>query len=70
MEEECFGLPRGGAIFGVMIGAVIIIVGLLYLLGQIFDWEVNVWETLWPLLMIVVGILILAGAAYGLSRRR
>lgn len=68
--EECFGLPRGGAIFGILVGAIIIIVGLLYRLGQYLGWTIEFWSTLWPLLIIAVGILILAGAVYGLSRRR
>lgn len=68
--EECFGLPRGGAIFGILVGAIIIIVGLLYLLGQYLGWTIEFWSTLWPLIIIAVGILIFAGAVYGLSRRR
>ncbi|MCK5626287.1 hypothetical protein KAI11_05470, partial [Candidatus Bathyarchaeota archaeon] len=35
-EDECFGLPRGGAIFGLFIGLIIIIVGL----QQVFGWEI------------------------------
>jgi len=61
-EEECFGLPRGGAIFGLFIGIIIIIVGL----QQIFGWEIDVG----PFAIIIVGILFLAGAIYALSRRR
>lgn len=68
--EECFGVPRGGAIFGILLGAVIIIVGLLYVMGQFFGWTIDVWETLWPLVLVIIGVLILAGAVYGLSRRR
>ena len=68
--EECFGLPRGGTIFVMLIGVVIIVVGLMCLIGQYVGWTVEFWGTLWPLLIIVVGILVLAGAIYGLSRRR
>jgi len=60
--DECFGLPRGGAIFGLFIGIIIIIVGL----QQVFDWQIDVG----PLATIVVGLLFVAGAIYGLIRRK
>jgi len=62
MENECFGLPRGGAIFGLLIGIIIIIVGL----QQVFEWQIDVG----PLATIIVGLLFVAGAIYGLTRRR
>ena len=62
MEHECFGLPRGGVIFGLLIGLIIIIVGL----QQIFGWKIDVG----PLAIIIVGILFVAGAIYTLSRRQ
>jgi uncharacterized membrane protein YvbJ len=68
--DECFGVLRGGAIFGILLGAIIILVGVVYFFGQAFGWNVNVWNVVWPLLLIVIGILIFAGAAYGLSRER
>lgn len=61
-RDECFGLPRGGAIFGLFIGLIIIIVGL----QQLFGWEIDVG----PFAIIIVGILFVAGAIYGLSRRK
>jgi len=61
-RDECFGLPRGGAIFGLFIGLIIIIVGL----QQLFGWQIDVG----PFAIIIFGILIIAGAIYGLSRRR
>lgn len=61
VENECFGLPRGGAIFGLFIGIIIIIFGL----QQIFGLDIE----LGPFIIIIIGILILAGAIYGLSRR-
>ena len=68
-EDECFGLPHGGVIFGVIVGAIIIIVGLSSLLSNVFKLNIEVWNAFWPLLVIVVGLLILAGAIYGLRRR-
>ncbi len=60
-RDECFGLPRGGAIFGLFIGLIIIIVGL----QQMFGWEIDIG----PFAIIIFGVLVLAGAIYGLSRR-
>jgi len=62
-EEECFGLPRGGAIVGIIFGIIIILAGLSWLLG--FD----LWENFGFILIIIFGVLILAGALYRLSRR-
>lgn len=68
--DECFGVPRGGAIFAILLGAIIILVGVVYFFGQAFGWNVNVWNVVWPLIIIVIGILIFAGAVYGLTRER
>lgn len=62
-EDECFGLPHGGAIAGIIFGLVIIIVGIAIFLGE------EVWSYLWPFLIIVFGTLIVAGALYGMRRR-
>jgi len=62
-EEGCFGLPHGGAIVGLIIGVLIIFVGLSWLAGV--DWG----KYLRPLVIIVFGILIVAGTLYGLRRR-
>ena len=61
-KEECFGLPHGGAIFGLFIGAIIILVGLI----NLFKWEIDIG----PSAIIIVGLLFVAGAIYALSRRR
>ena len=61
-EEECFGLPHGGAIAGLIIGIIIILVGVSRVTG--FEWEF-----FWPVVVITFGILVVAGAVYGLSRR-
>ena len=62
LEDECFGLPHGRAIVGLFFGAIIIIIGL----GNLFGWSID----LGPLAMIMFGILIIAGAIYGLTQRR
>jgi len=61
-RDECFGLPHGGAVFGLFIGAMIILWGL----TQIFGWKVE----LGTYAIIIIGILIVAGAIYGITRRR
>ncbi len=62
-EEECFGLPGGGAIAGIIFGIIIILAGLSWFLG--FDF----WENFGFILIIILGVLILAGALYRLRRR-
>ena len=61
-DDGCFGLPHGGAIFGLFIGVLIIFAGL----QQLYEWNVDVG----PFAIIVFGLLIMAGAFYGLTRRR
>jgi len=61
-EEECFGLPYGGAIAGLIFGIIIILVGISWFTG--FEWE-----HFWPAVVIIFGTLVIAGAVYGLSRR-
>jgi uncharacterized membrane protein YvbJ len=62
-EQECFGLPHGGAIVGLIIGIVIILAGLSSLAGIDFG------RYVWPLVIVVFGILIVVGALYSYSRR-
>jgi uncharacterized membrane protein YvbJ len=64
VEEECFGLPQGGAIVGLAFGAFIIIIGIALYFGQ----DIGRW--IGPSAAIVFGILIVTGAIYGLTRRR
>ena len=56
--DECFGLPGGGAIFGLFIGAKIIFVELQLVL------RVNI--NIEPFAIIIFGLLVVAGALYGL----
>ncbi|MCW4053105.1 MAG: zinc ribbon domain-containing protein [Candidatus Bathyarchaeota archaeon] len=64
-EDECFGLPHGGAIIGIIFGAIIILVGL----ALLYDWSV-LWSYFWPFIVIIFGILIISGALYGMMRRK
>ena len=61
-RDECFGLPHGGAIFGLFIGAIIILWGLSEALG----WK----NELSTFAAIAIGLLIVAGAVRGLTRKR
>lgn len=61
-RDECFGLPQGGAIFGIIIGIVIIITGLQSLIG--FDLDLG------PYMIILVGILIAGGAIYQMNKNK
>ena len=61
-EKECFGLPHGGTIFGLIIGIIIIVVGISTLAGIDLD--------LGPLMILIFGVLILGGALYRLTRKR
>ena len=60
-EQECFGLPHGGTIFGLIIGLIIILVGVTSLAGVDIEF--------WPLIVIIFGLLIAGGAIYSLTQR-
>jgi len=64
-EKECFGLPHGGAIAGLVIGIIIILAGISWLVSEVYEIKLEIW----PFIVIIFGILVLAGALYGLSRR-
>ena len=61
-KQECFGLPHGGTIIGLIIGIIIILVGVTSLAG--IDLE------LWPLIIVIFGLLIFGGAIYSLTHKR
>jgi hypothetical protein len=67
MENECFGLPRGGTIVGLTIGAIILLAGLIWLLQQSGLVASNV--SVWPFAIMIFGILIILGALYGRRSR-
>ena len=62
VENECFGLPHGGAIFGLIIGIIIILVGVTSVVGIDIHW--------WPLTLLVFGLLVFGGALYSIIRKR
>jgi hypothetical protein len=63
-ESECFGLPHGGSIAGLIIGLIIILWGVTTALGIDFG------DYLWAFVVIIFGTLMVAGALYTMSRKR
>ena len=61
-EDECFGLPHGGTIFGLIIGIIIILIGITWVVGIDLD--------IWPFIIVIFGLLIAVGAIYTLIRKR
>ena len=61
-RDECFGLPHGGAIAGLIFGILVMLWGT----RELFGWSID----FGPFMMIVIGLLIVGGAVYGLSRKR
>lgn len=67
VEEECFGIPRGGAVVGLAIGIIIVLAGLSLLLQTIYPEMPPIpW---WAFIIIMFGVLIIIGAIYGLTRK-
>jgi len=62
--DECFGLPHGGAIVGLLFGIIIILWGLTQVPG-LFPEGFEFW---W-LIIIIFGVLIIAGSLYKSGRR-
>ena len=62
-ERECFGLPHGGAIAGIVFGIIIIIWGLSIATG------IDIWSNIFYIIVIIFGALIVAGAVYTITRR-
>ena len=68
-ENECFGLPHGGAIVGLVIGAIILIWGSFALAQQTGLINTSP-PNLWIIIVIVIGILFIAAAIRGINRPR
>ena len=67
-EQECFGLPHGGAIAGIIFGVIILIWGISMMLQQ--TGVIPVTFEFWYIIVIIVGVLIVAGALYNMNRSR
>jgi len=67
MEEECFGIPRGGSIVGLIVGLIIVLVGASLILSKATGIDLQAY--IGPIVVIIVGILVIVGAYYGMRRR-
>jgi uncharacterized membrane protein YvbJ len=63
-ENECFGLPHGGSIAGLVIGLIIILWGVTTVL------DINFGNYLWAIVVVIFGTLMVAGALYSMNRKR
>ncbi|MFA5364095.1 MAG: zinc ribbon domain-containing protein [Candidatus Bathyarchaeia archaeon] len=62
-ESECFGLPHGGQIAGLVLGLIIILWGLSTVPG------LNFGRYLWAFIIVIFGSLMVLGALYSMRRR-
>jgi len=62
-ENECFGLPNGGSIAGLVIGLIIILWGVTSIL------DVSLGDYLWALIIVIFGTLMVTGALYSMRRK-
>jgi uncharacterized membrane protein YvbJ len=67
-EQECFGLPHGGAIAGIVLGVLILIWGATMLLQQ--AGYISQTINFWYIIIIIIGILIVSGAIYKITHPR
>jgi uncharacterized membrane protein YvbJ len=58
-DDECFG-GRNRMTWPLLIGAFLILIGLSTLLEDMFWWAG--WDTLWPLFIIAIGVMIVSNA--------
>ena len=67
-QDECFGLPHGGAIAGLVIGAIVLLWGISMLLHQsgIIEESINIGYVI----IIVFGILLVAGAIFKMNQSK
>lgn len=63
LEDECLGIPYGGALVGLIIGIFIIIIGLAIAL------KLEIWRWIGTFILIIVGLVIIIGAFFGFRRR-
>jgi len=63
-REECFGLPYGGAIVGIIVGIFLILIGL-----SAFYPNIVIRPYIWAIVLVIIGVLIIAGAIYRTTRR-
>jgi hypothetical protein len=62
VRDECFGIPNSRAIVGIVFGLLVVVWGL----SLLFGWEIN----FMAFIVLIFGVLIIAGSIYRLSKRR
>jgi len=62
-RNEFFGLPNGSMIVGLLFGILLILFGVSSFYG------IALWRYIWPIIIVIVGILIVAGAISNYARR-
>jgi ribosomal protein L40E len=63
-EEECFGVTGGGAIFGILFGIVVVVLGLALV------YQVPIWIVIGPIVAIVIGVILILFALNAIRRKR
>ena len=63
-RNEFSGLPNGGMFVGILFGILLILFGISSYYG------IDLWRYLWPIIVVIIGILIIAGAISNYARRR
>src|SRR4030067_3048500 len=66
VESECFGLPNGGIIASIVFGTIIVLVGL----GLFLQTQYNISINFRPFILVIIGILIVAGGVNTHSRQK
>ncbi len=65
-EQECFGLPRFGSMVGIAIGLLVILFGAGVILSRYYQTQIEIW----PLAVVILGLMMVAAALSALRRDR
>ena len=66
-EHECFGIPYGATIVWTAIGLIVLLGGLIIILQE--EKVIPQSVSLWPFVLIILGVLIIVGALFRMGRR-
>ena len=61
-DDWCFGAQRSTPIWGIFIGLLIIVAGVISILEDVYWWAS--WDRLWPILVIAFGLFIIYNVLY------
>jgi hypothetical protein len=68
MEDECFGVPHGSTIFGIIIGIIVILWGFSMISEEYFGFSFDVWGNIWWVFLILIGLFMIIGGILKLKR--